>query len=112
VESKRESFFASKMARTPAQDRELHARRKLHARHRLARLRTVCPDLPDDVLERVSLRQLSFSVRRVAKLPKRGKSAASAANEKAEVRSNAGEPGRGPYQKLYQASLAQFAAPA
>jgi len=57
------------------------------------------------VLERVSLRQLSFSVRRVAKLPKRGKSAAS------EVRSNAGEPGRGPYQKLYQASLAQFASP-
>ena len=99
------------MARTPAQDRELHARRKLYARQRLERLRTVCPDLPDDVLERVNLRQLSFNVRRVAKLPKRGKAAASAANEKEDVRSNAGEPGRGLYQKLRQASLAQFASP-
>jgi hypothetical protein len=41
--------------------------REMYAKRRLAELRTVCPDLPDDVLERVNLRQLSFSVRRVAK---------------------------------------------
>ena len=42
--------------------------RQYYAKRRLAKLRTVCPDLPDDVLERVGLRQLSYSVRRAGKL--------------------------------------------
>jgi len=44
--------------------------RENYAKRRLAELRAVCPDLPDDVLERVNLRQLSFTVRRLAKLRK------------------------------------------
>ena len=42
--------------------------RQYYAKRRLAKLRTVCPDLPDDVMERVGLRQLSYSVRRAGKL--------------------------------------------
>lgn len=59
--------------------RRLAKERETYAKRRLAKLRTVCPDLPDDVLERVNLRQLSFSVRRIAKLRGRaaGKEAAS-----------------------------------
>ena len=42
--------------------------RQYYAKRRLAKLRTVCLDLPDDVLERVGLRQLSYSVRRGEKV--------------------------------------------
>ncbi len=45
----------------PAQQRQYYAKR------RLAELRAICPDIPEDVLNHVPLRQLSFAVRRAGR---------------------------------------------
>ena len=45
----------------PAQQRQYYAKR------RLAELRAICPDLPEDVLSCVQLRELSFAVRRAGR---------------------------------------------
>ena len=45
----------------PAQQRQYYAKR------RLAELRAICPDLPDDVLNCVPLRELSFAVQRAGR---------------------------------------------
>ena len=45
----------------PAQQRQYYAKR------RLAELRTICPDIPEDVLSSVQLRGLSFAVRRAGR---------------------------------------------
>lgn len=50
-----------------ARMRCLSQRRAQHARCRLEELRKLVPDLPDDALDKTSLRWLSFSVRRVRK---------------------------------------------
>ena len=42
-------------------------KRAQHAARRLRELRQICPELPDDILSRVSLRTLSFAVRKVGK---------------------------------------------
>ena len=49
---------------TQSRKRTPSKRRAWHARRRLKQLLRVVPDLPADVLEHCSLRQLSFSVRR------------------------------------------------
>ena len=51
--------------RTPPE--QLARDRAKHARRRLRELRAICPDLPDDVLARTSLRTLSFAVRRAGR---------------------------------------------
>ena len=48
-------------SRSPAEQRARHAAR------RLRELRQICPELPEDILSRVSLRTLSFAVRKVGK---------------------------------------------
>ena len=55
------------MPHTPPE--ELARQRAKHARRRLRELRAICPDLPDDVLARTSLRTLSFAVRRAGRRP-------------------------------------------
>ena len=75
--------------------------RKYYAKRRLAKLRTVCPDLPDDVLERVGLRQLSYSVRRAAKL--NGKLQCSEAREGVCLSTEKVRPESS--QRVYQATL-------
>ena len=45
----------------PAQQRQYYAKR------RLAELRTICPDIPEDVLSPAQLRELSFAVRRAGR---------------------------------------------
>ena len=53
---------------TPCTPPEQLARKRAeHARRRLRELRTICPDLPDDVLARTSLRTLSVAVRRAGR---------------------------------------------
>ena len=42
-------------------------KRAQHAARRLRELRQICPELPEDILSRVSLRTLSFAVRKVGK---------------------------------------------
>ncbi len=55
------------MPHTPPE--ELARQRAKHARRRLRELRAICPDLPDDVLARTSLRTLSFAVRPAGRRP-------------------------------------------
>ena len=75
--------------------------RQYYAKRRLAKLRTVCPDLPDDVMERVGLRQLSYSVRRAGKLV--GKLQRSEAREGVRSITEKVRPECG--QRVYQATL-------
>ena len=42
-------------------------KRVQHAARRLRELRQICPELPEDILSRVSLRTLSFAVRKAGK---------------------------------------------
>ena len=42
-------------------------KRAQHAARRLRELRQICPELPEDILSRVSLRTLSFAVRKAGK---------------------------------------------
>ena len=42
-------------------------RRAQRAARRLRELRQICPELPEDILSRVSLRTLSFAVRKAGK---------------------------------------------
>ena len=53
--------------RTPPE--QLARGRAKHARRRLRELRSICPDLPDDVLTHTSLRTLSVAVRRAGRRP-------------------------------------------
>ena len=75
--------------------------RQYYAKRRLAKLRTVCPDLPDDVLERIPLRQLSYSVRRAAKLT--GRLQRSEACEGTRSFKDSARPES--HQRVYQATL-------
>ena len=53
--------------RTPPE--QLARGRAKHAKRRLRELRAICPDLPNDVLARTSLRTLSVAVRRAGRRP-------------------------------------------
>ena len=47
--------------------RRLLKRRECYARKRLRELRTVCPDLPDEVLQRHTLHSIVWALRRAGK---------------------------------------------
>ena len=94
----------------PAQQRQHHAKR------RLAKLRAICPDIPEDVLSRVPLRQLSFAVRRTGraqqtslkderKVRKCDNDGAHGQNV-AEARSTTDKSGQAPFQNCYHQPIA------
>ena len=98
----------------PAQQRQYYARR------RLADLRAICPDLPDDVLSRVPLRALSFAVRRAGRArhvalqsdsrPHEGNFERTRAQLSEGARSNAENSGEAQYQNSYPQYPSTFAA--
>ena len=50
-----------------ASQEKLARDRASYAERRLRELRTICPELPGDILERTSLRSLTFAVRRASR---------------------------------------------
>ena len=84
--------------------------RQYYAKLRLAELRAICPDLPDDILRRVQLRQLSFAVRRAGRghqtvlglvAAAQGKRDWNCAQSEAEVRSTTEDSRQAHFQNSY-----------